>query len=91
MLHYTTIDSPTLELLKQLLAIPYFNNLYLAGGTSLALQIGHRKSIDLDLFGTIDTDDISIAQTLNSLGPLSLLKNRQTFRYTLLMVLRLIL
>jgi len=74
MLHYTTIDSTTLELLKRLLAIPYFSNLYLAGGTSLALQIGHRKSIDLDLFGTIDADDISIAKTLNSLGNIQLIK-----------------
>ncbi|BCX13574.1 MAG: hypothetical protein KatS3mg085_106 [Candidatus Dojkabacteria bacterium] len=27
-----------------------FNNFYLAGGTSLALQLGHRESIDLDFF-----------------------------------------
>ena len=74
MLYYKTIDSTTLELLKRLLAIPYFSNLYLAGGTSLALQIGHRKSIDLDLFGTIDADDISIAKTLNSLGNIQLIK-----------------
>lgn len=25
-------------------------NFYLAGGTGLALQVGHRKSIDLDFF-----------------------------------------
>lgn len=74
MLHYTTIDSTTLELLKRLLAIPYFSNVYLAGGTSLALQIGHRKSIDLDLFGTIEADEISIAKTLNSLGNTQLIK-----------------
>lgn len=29
---------------------------YLAGGTALALQIGHRRSVDLDFFST--TDDI---------------------------------
>ena len=74
MLHYTTIDSTTLELLKRLLAIPYFSNLYLAGGTSLALQIGHRKSNDLDLFGTIEADDISIAKTLDSFGNTQLIK-----------------
>jgi hypothetical protein len=28
----------------------------LVGGTALALHIGHRKSIDIDLFGTINTD-----------------------------------
>jgi len=57
-----------------LLTIPYFSNLYLAGGTSLALQIGHRKSIDLDLFGTIETDEISISKILNSLGNTQLIK-----------------
>lgn len=75
MLHYTTIDNPTLELLKRLLAVPDFRNMYLVGGTSLALQIGHRKSIDLDLFGTVDSDDIAISQILNSFGETRLIKN----------------
>lgn len=29
---------------------PFFKEFYLAGGTAIALQIGHRKSIDFDLF-----------------------------------------
>jgi predicted nucleotidyltransferase component of viral defense system len=74
MLYYTTIEPIALELLKQLLAIPYFSNLFLAGGTSLALQIGHRKSIDLDLFGTVEADDISIANSLKSFGNIQLIK-----------------
>lgn len=37
----------TWELIKN---IPFLQNFYLAGGTDLALQIGHRKSIDLDFF-----------------------------------------
>ena len=40
----------------------------------MALQIGHRKSLDLDLFGAIEADDIYIAQTLNSLGTSQLIK-----------------
>ena len=35
-----------------------FANLRLVGGTALALQLGHRKSIDLDLFGEIDFENI---------------------------------
>lgn len=31
-------------------ALPRFSNFYLVGGTALALQIGHRLSVDLDLF-----------------------------------------
>jgi len=35
---------------------PYLSGFYLVGGTSLALQYGHRKSVDLDLFSEGDFD-----------------------------------
>ncbi|MBN2790631.1 MAG: nucleotidyl transferase AbiEii/AbiGii toxin family protein [Candidatus Delongbacteria bacterium] len=50
MLQYRTIDKRTLELLKQLMQIPELYDFALVGGTALALQLGHRISIDLDLF-----------------------------------------
>ncbi|WP_347069963.1 nucleotidyl transferase AbiEii/AbiGii toxin family protein [Flavobacterium sp. WV_118_3] len=42
---------------------PIFENFRLVGGTALSLQIGHRESIDIDLFsdadyGTIDFEEI---------------------------------
>jgi hypothetical protein len=40
----------------------------LVGGTSLALQIGHRVSVDLDFFGELTADRISILNALNTLG-----------------------
>lgn len=40
----------TLLLLKKMQADPVLKNFFLVGGTGLALQIGHRISIDLDLF-----------------------------------------
>jgi hypothetical protein len=40
--------------LKNIQEIEVFKKLLLVGGTSLALQIGHRTSIDLDLFGEIN-------------------------------------
>lgn len=51
MLSYETVNSHTLELLKQLMAEPLFSSLRLVRGTSLALQYGHRSSVDLDFFG----------------------------------------
>lgn len=75
MLQYQTIEPVTLELLRDLLAIPEFKNLRLAGGTSLALQIGHRKSIDLDLFGTFETEPEEILDILNSIGSLTTIRN----------------
>lgn len=37
----------TLELLKQLMLLPILDSFFLVGGIALALQLGHRKSIDL--------------------------------------------
>ncbi|MBO7595106.1 MAG: nucleotidyl transferase AbiEii/AbiGii toxin family protein [Salinivirgaceae bacterium] len=68
MLHYETIDARTLDLLKRLLAIPEFHNLRLVGGTALALQLGHRISVDLDLFGSVDVD---INRTIDLLNDFS--------------------
>lgn len=56
MLYKNTIGESTLELLKSLQTDKELNGFSLAGGTSLALQIGHRKSIDLDLFSLNDFD-----------------------------------
>jgi hypothetical protein len=74
MLYYETIDAPTLGLLKQLQQIPAFADLRLAGGTSLALQTGHRKSVDIDLFGTIQDDEYEVAKTLRNLGKVTTIK-----------------
>ena len=56
MLHQETVEPRTLELLKQLQAEPLLQSFNLVGGTALALRLGHRKSIDLDLFTTEDFD-----------------------------------
>ena len=50
MLHKETIDGTTLELLKRLMGDERLQGFALVGGTSLALQMGHRISVDLDLF-----------------------------------------
>lgn len=52
MLSYCTIVPHTLELLKQLCQEPYLKDCRLVGGTALALQYGHRESVDLDFFGS---------------------------------------
>ena len=54
MLHYETITPTTRELLNKLMSDNRLQDYVLVGGTSLALQLGHRLSIDLDLF--TDTD-----------------------------------
>jgi hypothetical protein len=44
-----------LGLLRNIQAQPELSDTRLVGGTALALQLGHRKSIDLDIFGLWDT------------------------------------
>jgi len=50
MLQLKTIDTNTFSLLKDLSTAEFLSDFALAGGTSLALQLGHRISIDLDFF-----------------------------------------
>ncbi len=50
MLYKETIESGTLELLRKLQSEALLSSFNLVGGTSLALRMGHRKSVDLDLF-----------------------------------------
>ncbi|MEI6823655.1 MAG: nucleotidyl transferase AbiEii/AbiGii toxin family protein [Bacteroidota bacterium] len=64
MLQYTTVLPATLELLKVLMQKKCLANFNLVGGTSLALQIGHRLSIDIDLFTINDFDTSEIVLEL---------------------------
>ncbi|MEI7587081.1 nucleotidyl transferase AbiEii/AbiGii toxin family protein [Runella sp.] len=53
MLQTRTVEPGTLELLKQLMSLKALEQFYLVGGTALALQMGHRISVDLDLFTAV--------------------------------------
>jgi len=69
MLYTQTVAPATLELLKQLLAIPELNKFALVGGTNLALQLGHRISIDLDLFTNGPFDIVKVKQAIQDNFP----------------------
>ena len=56
MLLKETVETSTLELLRSLQPEPLLASFNLVGGTSLALRLGHRKSVDLDLFSKEDFD-----------------------------------
>jgi len=60
MLYTTTVAPNTLGLLIELMEKSYLQGFNLVGGTALSLQIGHRKSIDLDMFTTesFDTNEL---------------------------------
>jgi len=66
---FETVLSPntktTLGLLGQ---SGLLNNAYLAGGTSLALRLGHRISIDFDFFSSVKFDPVKLANSLKTIG-----------------------
>ena len=65
MLQYTTINQSTLELLIKLMQESCLKDFNLVGGTALALQLGHRISIDLDLFSN---EDFNTQYIISELG-----------------------
>jgi hypothetical protein len=50
MLHWETVSEPLKSTLLTLMAAPVLNQHRLVGGTALSLLLGHRKSVDIDLF-----------------------------------------
>lgn len=74
MLYLETVESSTLELLKKLQRLPVLEQTRLVGGTALALQLGHRKSIDLDFFGTVDCEAEYLRESIAGVASLTILK-----------------
>ena len=66
MLHKETVDQSTLELLISLQQKSYLKGFYLVGGAALAFYIGHRKSIDLDLFSNIDFEADQLLESISA-------------------------
>lgn len=64
MLYLETVEPHTLGLLKALTAKPYLDHFNLVGGTALALQIGHRQSVDLDFFTNQEFDNNDLLDQL---------------------------
>lgn len=64
MLHKETVERTTFELLITLMQDERFKNFNLAGEMALALYLGHRKSIDLDLFTPDNFDSNKLEEYL---------------------------
>jgi hypothetical protein len=79
MLQSATVSAGTLAILKAIMQMPTLHQFNLVGGTALALQIGHRLSIDLDLFTSEEFDSSQVIQALQPLGNLDILVNKPPF------------
>ena len=71
-LHYNTVNQLLLDSLDILMKSSALNSFRLVGGTALSLQLGHRLSVDIDLFsdaqyGSINfkTIDLFIEKTFH--------------------------
>jgi hypothetical protein len=67
MLYENTCAKELLNILKILQKDDMFKNYLLVGGTSLSLQLGHRTSIDIDLFTLDKQDNNIIKEKINNL------------------------
>lgn len=54
MMYYNTVNELLKNSLLKLMAAEEFTQFRLVGGTALSLQIGHRESIDIDLFSDVE-------------------------------------
>ncbi|MBI2257972.1 MAG: nucleotidyl transferase AbiEii/AbiGii toxin family protein [Flavobacteriia bacterium] len=74
MLPKQSVSPKLLELLSFVMKKEEFNDFILVGGTSLALQMNHRISIDIDLFGKSELDEELFFDILSEFGKTILLK-----------------
>ncbi|MDD5150189.1 MAG: nucleotidyl transferase AbiEii/AbiGii toxin family protein [Flavobacterium sp.] len=72
-LHWNTVSPLLKEILIDLMQEEIFSSFRLVGGTALSLQIGHRMSVDIDLFTDADYGSIDFDRIKN------FLKNKYAF------------
>jgi len=73
-LYLNAVSSNLLETLYQLMRLHVLNPFRLVGGTALSLQLGHRMSVDIELFTDVDyksIDFIAIDHLLKQTFPFS--------------------
>ena len=71
-MHKQTLAENTERVLKKIAESGISEGFYLAGGTALALELGHRKSEDLDWFSAKPFSNDQIKKKLSDLGEFEL-------------------
>lgn len=67
-MHPEAIDEKTKRVFQKISSSGIGEKFYLAGGTALAIQLGHRKSIDLDFFSKEDFSNAELKEQLPKIG-----------------------
>lgn len=71
-MHPEAVSAKTKRVLEKIRQSGLGRDFYLAGGTALAIQLGHRESIDLDWFSGADFPNSKIKGELASIGQFNL-------------------
>ena len=74
MLQTQTVSPELLELLNKIMKSEVFSDFILVGGTALALQIGHRNSVDIDMFGNSEINPDIFIDELKKFGEVKLIQ-----------------
>ena len=82
MLQTQTVVPELMELLKKIMSEKLFSEFNLVGGTSLALQIGHRNSIDIDLFGNSEINTELFIEKLSEFGEVKVAQSTKNILIT---------
>ena len=64
-MYYNTVNTELLEVLKVLLSGQEFLDFRLVGGTALSPRLGHRISVDIDLFSDVEYGGINFTDIDN--------------------------
>lgn len=70
--HRETVTDSVVRAIAVLGAAPWIARFYLAGGTGLALHLGHRRSVDVDLFSAEAFEPNDLIGYLRKRGTLSI-------------------
>jgi hypothetical protein len=83
-LHWNTVSPLLKEILVDLMHEPLLSPFRLVGRTALSLQIGHRMSVDIDLFTAADYGSIDFSQIrsfLENKYPICISRNRDNVAF----------
>jgi hypothetical protein len=69
MLYLNTVSAELVKLARAVMALPEISPFRMVGGTALALQIGHRNSVDIDLFSNEKVSKNLLAVALEKAFP----------------------
>ncbi len=87
--HWNSIPANTRHALEAINALPCPSDFYLAGGTALAFQIGHRVSHDLDFFSVSNplgfSERAALTARLQQLNPVVVHRETDTAVYATVM------